>query len=79
MSTYFFLVHNVYVGEKQDETYFLFILITGTPKIEMAEHGDHKIIKCTAASNRHPPELSWLLSGIEIEGKIMRNVRVGIC
>lgn len=65
------------IREIQDETYFLFHLITGTPRIEMSEHGDHKIIKCTTAANDHPPELSWLLSGIEIEGKIMSNVRVG--
>ncbi|KAI7793808.1 cytotoxic and regulatory T-cell molecule [Triplophysa rosa] len=45
------------------------VKVLGTPRIEMTEHGDHKIIKCTTAANDHPPELSWLLSGIEIEAQ----------
>ncbi|XP_056592400.1 cytotoxic and regulatory T-cell molecule [Triplophysa dalaica] len=45
------------------------VKVLGTPRIEMSEHGDHKIIKCTTAANDHPPELSWLLSGIEIEAQ----------
>ncbi|XP_016109688.1 cytotoxic and regulatory T-cell molecule-like [Sinocyclocheilus grahami] len=38
------------------------------PKIEMAEYKDKTIIKCSAAANGHPPELSWQISGVEIEG-----------
>ncbi|XP_016345845.1 cytotoxic and regulatory T-cell molecule-like [Sinocyclocheilus anshuiensis] len=37
------------------------------PKIEMAEYKDKTIIKCSAAANGHPPELSWQISGVEIE------------
>ncbi|KAA0704044.1 Cytotoxic and regulatory T-cell molecule [Triplophysa tibetana] len=45
------------------------VKVLGTPRIEMSEHGGHKIIKCTTAAHDHPPELSWLLSGIEIEAQ----------
>ncbi|XP_065115440.1 cytotoxic and regulatory T-cell molecule [Paramisgurnus dabryanus] len=45
------------------------VKVLGTPKIEMAEYGDQTIIKCTTAANGPPPELSWLMSGIEIEAQ----------
>ncbi len=36
----------------------------------MAEYKDKTIIKCSAEANGHPPELSWQISGVEIEGKL---------
>ncbi|XP_051971534.1 cytotoxic and regulatory T-cell molecule-like [Xyrauchen texanus] len=45
------------------------VKVLGTPKIEMVKDGDHTIIKCSAAANGHPPELSWVLNGIEIEAQ----------
>ncbi|RXN10922.1 cytotoxic and regulatory T-cell molecule-like protein [Labeo rohita] len=39
----------------------------GMPKIEMVEYKDKTIIKCTAEANGHPPDLSWQISGVEIE------------
>uniref|UniRef100_A0A671SB13 Ig-like domain-containing protein n=1 Tax=Sinocyclocheilus anshuiensis TaxID=1608454 RepID=A0A671SB13_9TELE len=46
------------------------VKVLGMPKIEMAEYKDKTIIKCSAEANGHPPELSWLISGVEIEGKL---------
>ncbi|XP_051972801.1 cytotoxic and regulatory T-cell molecule-like isoform X2 [Xyrauchen texanus] len=45
------------------------VKVLGTPKIEMAKHGDKTIIQCSTESNGHPPELSWVLSGVEIEAQ----------
>ncbi|XP_051539471.1 cytotoxic and regulatory T-cell molecule [Myxocyprinus asiaticus] len=45
------------------------VKVLGTPKIEMVEDGDQTIIKCSAAANGHPPELSWVLNGIEIKAQ----------
>ncbi|XP_051541127.1 cytotoxic and regulatory T-cell molecule-like isoform X2 [Myxocyprinus asiaticus] len=45
------------------------VKVLGTPKIEMAKNGDKTIIQCSTESNGHPPELSWVLSGIEIEAR----------
>ncbi|XP_058646006.1 cytotoxic and regulatory T-cell molecule isoform X2 [Onychostoma macrolepis] len=43
------------------------VKVLGMPKIEMAEFKDKTIIKCSAEANGHPPELSWQISGVEIE------------
>lgn len=36
----------------------------------MAEYEDKTILKCSVAANGNPPELSWRISGVEIEGKL---------
>ncbi|XP_050976421.1 cytotoxic and regulatory T-cell molecule isoform X2 [Labeo rohita] len=43
------------------------VKVLGMPKIEMVEYKDKTIIKCTAEANGHPPDLSWQISGVEIE------------
>ncbi|XP_059400521.1 cytotoxic and regulatory T-cell molecule-like isoform X2 [Carassius carassius] len=43
------------------------VKVLGIPKIEMAEYKDKTTIKCSAAANGPPPELSWKISGVEIE------------
>ncbi|XP_077098510.1 cytotoxic and regulatory T-cell molecule isoform X3 [Siphateles boraxobius] len=43
------------------------VKVLGTPKIEMAEYEDKTILKCSVAANGNPPELSWRISGVEIE------------
>ncbi|XP_016132246.1 cytotoxic and regulatory T-cell molecule [Sinocyclocheilus grahami] len=43
------------------------VKVLGMPKIEMSEYKDKTIIKCSAEANGHPPELSWVISGVEIE------------
>ncbi|XP_052464019.1 cytotoxic and regulatory T-cell molecule isoform X1 [Carassius gibelio] len=43
------------------------VKVFGIPKIEMAEDKDKTTIKCSAAANGPPPELSWKISGVEIE------------
>ncbi|KAK2871071.1 hypothetical protein Q8A67_023598 [Cirrhinus molitorella] len=43
------------------------VKVLGIPKIEIAEYKDKTIIKCTTEANGHPPELSWQISGVEIE------------
>ncbi|XP_043106177.1 cytotoxic and regulatory T-cell molecule isoform X2 [Puntigrus tetrazona] len=45
------------------------VKVLGVPKIEMAEYKDKTIIKCLAEANGHPPELSWQISGVEIEAQ----------
>ncbi|ROL54310.1 Heat shock cognate 71 kDa protein [Anabarilius grahami] len=41
--------------------------IKATPKIDMAEFEDKTILKCSVTANGNPPELSWRISGVEIE------------
>ncbi|XDV54336.1 hypothetical protein PO909_022640 [Leuciscus waleckii] len=43
------------------------VKVLGAPKIEMAEYEDKTILKCTVGANGSPPELSWRISGVEIE------------
>uniref|UniRef100_A0A8C1IMW4 Ig-like domain-containing protein n=1 Tax=Cyprinus carpio TaxID=7962 RepID=A0A8C1IMW4_CYPCA len=43
------------------------VKVLGIPKIEMSEYKDKTTIKCSAAANGPPPELSWQISGVEIE------------
>ncbi|XP_067289452.1 cytotoxic and regulatory T-cell molecule isoform X2 [Pseudorasbora parva] len=43
------------------------VKVLGKPKIDMAEYEDKTILKCSVAANGNPPELSWQISGVEIE------------
>jgi len=36
----------------------------------MAEYEDKIILKCSVTANGNPPELSWQINGVEIEGKL---------
>ncbi|KAK1800452.1 hypothetical protein P4O66_005686 [Electrophorus voltai] len=50
------------------------VIVVSAPKLEMAQHEDKTLIKCSASAHGHPPKLSWLLtSGLEIEA-IPNNV-----
>ncbi|XP_048036686.1 cytotoxic and regulatory T-cell molecule isoform X3 [Megalobrama amblycephala] len=43
------------------------VKVLATPKIDMAEFEDKTILKCSVTANGNPPELSWRISGVEIE------------
>ncbi|XP_039533815.1 cytotoxic and regulatory T-cell molecule isoform X2 [Pimephales promelas] len=43
------------------------VKVLGAPKIDMAEYEDKIILKCSVTANGNPPELSWQISGVEIE------------
>ncbi|XP_051766909.1 cytotoxic and regulatory T-cell molecule isoform X2 [Ctenopharyngodon idella] len=43
------------------------VKVLATPKIEMAEFDDKTILKCSVTASGNPPELSWRISGVEIE------------
>ncbi|XP_067255368.1 cytotoxic and regulatory T-cell molecule isoform X3 [Chanodichthys erythropterus] len=43
------------------------VKVLATPKIDMAEFEDKTILKCSVTGNGNPPELSWRISGVEIE------------
>ncbi|XP_067289451.1 cytotoxic and regulatory T-cell molecule isoform X1 [Pseudorasbora parva] len=45
------------------------VKVLGKPKIDMAEYEDKTILKCSVAANGNPPELSWQISGVEIEAQ----------
>ncbi|XDV54337.1 hypothetical protein PO909_022640 [Leuciscus waleckii] len=51
------------------------VKVLGAPKIEMAEYEDKTILKCTVGANGSPPELSWRISGVEIEAVTASTTR----